>query len=383
MNGIDVSNGNRILLSRMFAMAIFALVFVSLNAWQHAAPMIEHSLSLMGWVLVGIGVTGRIWCSIYISGHKNIKLVVDGPYSICRNPLYVSSFIGGLGVMLITETLLLPALFTLVFWAYYPPVVADEERTLLSRHGDAFEAYRSRVPRFWPKFSLLSEPASYVVSTALLRKHLSETVWFVIAEALSSSSRACTSPAICRYLCTSTRRARYSFRDLLFAAVSCSLNIPFQLIRSSRALRAERSVGLAGKRRETCALSRHRRHGEPGYAGDELRCTRHGQWHRQVDLQHSGRSVVDGHLANVWLWAGRVAHCGGNAGVDAAAHQLNRHASFRSRAADAGLSRYVLVWVDSRRCAFPQGNSTIPPSANRSGKQTKPQRMLPHTLTRR
>jgi protein-S-isoprenylcysteine O-methyltransferase Ste14 len=181
MNIINILVGNRITSSRVAVFAVLSVLLVSLNGWQTAAPFVEHLLSLIGWVLVAICVAGRIWCGSYLCGFKNDNLVTDGPYSLSRNPLYLFSFFGGLGIMLITETLLLPALFAFLFWTYYPHVIRQEEETLLSRHGAAFAAYCARVPRFWPNFSLYSEPASYVVSAAHFRKHLADVLWFVIA----------------------------------------------------------------------------------------------------------------------------------------------------------------------------------------------------------
>jgi len=181
MNVIDALTGNRILVSRLFAVTILAALLVSLNGWQTFAPFVEQLLSLVGWVLVGIGVAGRIWSASYISGYKIDQLVTDGPYSVCRNPLYFFTFVAGLGVMLITETLLVPMLFAGLFWAYYPEVIRREEEVLRGRHGAAFEGYRSRVPRVWPDFSLYTEPASYVVSAAHFRRHLGDVLWFVLA----------------------------------------------------------------------------------------------------------------------------------------------------------------------------------------------------------
>jgi len=89
--------------------------------------------------------------------------------------------VGGFGVMLITETLLLPILSAVLFGLHYREVIACEEKALLELHGAAFEAYRSRVPRFWPNLSLYSEPESYVISAAAFRKHLGDGFWFVMA----------------------------------------------------------------------------------------------------------------------------------------------------------------------------------------------------------
>jgi protein-S-isoprenylcysteine O-methyltransferase Ste14 len=181
MNRVNRLLRNRIAVSRIAVFGVLSILLVSLNVWHTEAPFVKHLLSLIGWALVAICVAGRIWCGSYICGYKNDSLVTDGPYSVSRNPLYFFSFLGGFGVMLITETLLLPALFALLFWMYYPGVIRREEEVLRGRHGAAFSTYCTRVPRFWPRFDLYSEPASYVVSAAHFRRHLADVLWFVLA----------------------------------------------------------------------------------------------------------------------------------------------------------------------------------------------------------
>lgn len=171
-------------LTRLLALALLLALIVSAEGWCDVAPMVECLLSLAGWILVGAGMSGRIWCGSYISGRKNNDLVVEGPYSISRNPLYFFSFIAGLGVMMVSETLLLPLLFSLLFWGYYPRVIAREEANLRRLHGAAFDAYCERVPRFWPKFSLYSEPCNYSVSAARFRRNLADVALFVMAGGL-------------------------------------------------------------------------------------------------------------------------------------------------------------------------------------------------------
>lgn len=163
------------------AVLLLGILASTTEGWQMVQPMLEESLSLIGSVFIAIAVVGRLWCGLHIGGRKNSELVVVGPYSLCRNPLYFFSFVGGLGVMLMTETLLLPLAFSALFAAYYPRVIATEEETLLSLHGTAFRHYCSRVPRFWPRFSSFVEPTSYVVSATSVRKSLGDSMWFVIA----------------------------------------------------------------------------------------------------------------------------------------------------------------------------------------------------------
>jgi protein-S-isoprenylcysteine O-methyltransferase Ste14 len=172
------------LASRALAALLLLALLVSSENWCHVAPAVECLLSLAGWILVGLGMSGRIWCGSYISGRKNQSLVVEGPYSISRNPLYFFSFVAGLGVMLVSETLLLPLAFCLVFWAYYPGVISREEGRLRDLHGAVFDAYRARVPRFWPNFRLFAEPADYRVSAARFRRNLADVALFVMAGGL-------------------------------------------------------------------------------------------------------------------------------------------------------------------------------------------------------
>ena len=86
--------------------------------------------------------------------------------------------------MMVSETLLLPLLFSLLFWGYYPRVIAREEANLRRLHGAAFDAYCARVPRFWPNFSLYSEPLNYSVSAARFRRNLADVALFVMAGGL-------------------------------------------------------------------------------------------------------------------------------------------------------------------------------------------------------
>lgn len=175
---------NRIRLSRLLAVFLLGTLSLSLTAWHDTLPLVEHGLWFIGWLCVGIGVMGRIWCATYIAGFKNVRLATQGPYSISRNPLYLFSFIAGLGVMLLTETLVLPLLFSVCFLGYYRLVIRAEEKALLDLHGPAFSAYMSLVPRFWPNLHLFSEPASYPVSPKDIRRFLAEVVWFVWAAAI-------------------------------------------------------------------------------------------------------------------------------------------------------------------------------------------------------
>ena len=172
------SPNNRTLFSRVLGVLLLALLAVSSGRWHEQSLLVEHLLWVSGWIAVGIGALGRIWCSTYISGFKNTLLVTEGPYSISRNPLYLFSFIAGLGVMLLTETLLFPVLFALFYLLYYRGVIRQEEAYLVQHYQVQFQQYVQQVPRFFPKLGLYHEPASYVVSPPHIRRFLGQVIWF-------------------------------------------------------------------------------------------------------------------------------------------------------------------------------------------------------------
>jgi protein-S-isoprenylcysteine O-methyltransferase Ste14 len=169
---------NRINLTQYFIAIIILLLFFSRSGWE-GHGFLPTLLFLFGTLFVGIATVGRLWCSIYISGYKTRTLITVGPYSICRNPLYLFSFIGTVGLCLNTETIVLPIIAACIFLLYYPPVIEQEERKLRARHTEAFEAYCRTVPRLIPSLSRLEEPDTYVVRPKVFRKRLFDSLWFV------------------------------------------------------------------------------------------------------------------------------------------------------------------------------------------------------------
>ena len=118
-------------------------------------PYVVHEA--MRWIgagLIFICVSGRTWCSLYIGGRKTHELVTFGPYSISRNPLYVFSMIGAIGIGAQFGAVSVALLAGICAWLVHILVVKQEERLLLAEHGEVYAKYLARVPRFLPRFSL-------------------------------------------------------------------------------------------------------------------------------------------------------------------------------------------------------------------------------------
>ena len=101
-----------------------------------------------------VGVLLRAWASGHI--RKNDALAVSGPYAYTRNPLYLGSFILGLGFTIGSGRWWLGILFAALFLGIYLPVMRVESATLAQLFGESFQAYAAAVPLFLPRVDALS-----------------------------------------------------------------------------------------------------------------------------------------------------------------------------------------------------------------------------------
>jgi protein-S-isoprenylcysteine O-methyltransferase Ste14 len=175
-----ISN-HRIVLSRIIVLLLLIFWLMSRSYWSLHHPIFASFLFMIGTILVGIAGMGRMWCSLYIAGYKNKKLVSSGPYSIMRNPLYFFSMLGALGAGFLTQTLTFPLILVTLFALYYPAVIQREEGDLERIFGKVYEEYRQKVPSFFPKLSLYSDPDEYIVKPSTFKTHLMSAIWFVWA----------------------------------------------------------------------------------------------------------------------------------------------------------------------------------------------------------
>jgi protein-S-isoprenylcysteine O-methyltransferase Ste14 len=111
------------------------------------------TLAIGGAIAVG-GLAIRAWSSGHI--RKNDALATSGPYAHTRNPLYLGSFILGIGftVAAAGRWWLLPVLgglFAALFLGIYLPVMRVEAATLAQLFGEDYQRYARAVPLFVPR----------------------------------------------------------------------------------------------------------------------------------------------------------------------------------------------------------------------------------------
>lgn len=103
----------------------------------------------IGGVIALIGLGLRAWAAGHI--RKNARLAVSGPYAHTRNPLYLGSFILGIGFTVASAQPLLGLLFAALFLGIYLPVMRVEAETLAGLFGEDYKRYSSAVPLFIPR----------------------------------------------------------------------------------------------------------------------------------------------------------------------------------------------------------------------------------------
>ena len=121
-----------------------AAVFLLLAKPTRTALVIGACVSLLGLAI-------RAWAAGHI--RKNAQLAISGPYAFTRNPLYLGSFLLGLGFIIAAGQLVLGLLFATLFLGIYFPVMRVEASTLAELFGNDYEVYKRSVPLFFPRLT--------------------------------------------------------------------------------------------------------------------------------------------------------------------------------------------------------------------------------------
>jgi protein-S-isoprenylcysteine O-methyltransferase Ste14 len=102
--------------------------------------------TIAGWVCFCLGGMLRWWATLYIGDRKGQRLVVEGPYSLCRNPLYLGTFLIVLSIAVTLASISFMLWLMVVSAIYLHVTVSDEERRLRHRFGEAYLRYCRDVP---------------------------------------------------------------------------------------------------------------------------------------------------------------------------------------------------------------------------------------------
>ena len=103
-----------------------------------------------------IGIFKGVYLRMSARGHKRAhsqrseSLVMTGPYSFTRNPMYLGSFLIGLGFVLVLWPWWAVPIFILIFFARFKRQITIEEKYLSEHFGKQYQTYCLSTPRFYP-----------------------------------------------------------------------------------------------------------------------------------------------------------------------------------------------------------------------------------------
>lgn len=118
---------------------------------------VDAYLDILGIILVFLGFWFRLSARGYKSQMSDVghKLVVDGPFSLVRNPMYLGVFFIGIGIILAAWNWWVILFFITFFFCTYVPQIKEEEKYLLKTFPDTYSKYCQEVPAFFPRLRVL------------------------------------------------------------------------------------------------------------------------------------------------------------------------------------------------------------------------------------
>ena len=117
---------------------------------------IHFPYSYLGIVLIIAGIILNIYSTFYMSAQNTSinfhnepkKLVVNGPFGITRNPIYLSGVVVSFGITILLGSVI-SLLITIAFFAILNQIyVPSEEIILENKFGNEFKYYKQRVRRW-------------------------------------------------------------------------------------------------------------------------------------------------------------------------------------------------------------------------------------------
>ena len=123
---------------------------------------LSYPYFIIGIGLIVVGESIRIYAVRFAGGATRTtnvgapSLCTSGPYSRCRNPLYLGNMIIYCGVVLVAGGQFVWPLLFIVFAFFtlqYSMIISLEEETLVKLFGNEYRLYRESVPKLFPRLS--------------------------------------------------------------------------------------------------------------------------------------------------------------------------------------------------------------------------------------
>lgn len=141
----------------MVLATVAVIVFHRLFFPQWGSEFGEEIADVSGTLLVLHGFLLRIVARGYKKSMslQSQALVTQGIYRITRNPMYLGTFLIGVGVILVTQRWWVFLVFLGIFLMIYLPQMKREEVWLLDHFGEDYRRYQAGVPKILPNLLVL------------------------------------------------------------------------------------------------------------------------------------------------------------------------------------------------------------------------------------
>lgn len=127
-------------------------------------------LNILGLGLVALGLAVRVMARGWKVENSAGRLVTSGLYAYIRHPLYVASFLIGLGLCLILGDPVVLIGYLVLYLLMHAWVIHGEERWMAGHWGDNYREYAARVPRFLPR------PGGRTRAERIVPRHLTRAI---------------------------------------------------------------------------------------------------------------------------------------------------------------------------------------------------------------
>jgi protein-S-isoprenylcysteine O-methyltransferase Ste14 len=135
---------------------IILLVLAVASYFVLNIAVLSAPFTYLGIIFIGFGVVMNIWSDSLFNKRKTpvspfgspTTLVIDGPFRISRNPMYVGMAAILLGVSIFTGSLItfvFPIIFYIIIRTQFIPI---EEKNLEKKFGKTYDDYKSSVRRW-------------------------------------------------------------------------------------------------------------------------------------------------------------------------------------------------------------------------------------------
>lgn len=165
----------RMLFLRLGSLPVILLAIFVRPDWKHEEEA-SFIIEFVGYLFLLFGLCIRVWSILYIGGKKSKKLTMDGPYSICRHPLYIGTFSIVIGAGLCFENIPMLLATILIMVPIHLVVAKMEDEHLAELFPEEYPEYKKLVPAYLPRFANYNTPETIEIPIRSITRVVIDTV---------------------------------------------------------------------------------------------------------------------------------------------------------------------------------------------------------------